>query len=90
MTVEKANAVRQAREMESNPNREATMNPRWTGLAKFSSAYLRLALGISFLSAVTDRSGVWGVYGQSHVAWGNCSRFVNYILLSSIGFCQQR
>jgi uncharacterized membrane protein YphA (DoxX/SURF4 family) len=64
--------------MESNPNREATMNPRWTGLAKFSSVYLRLALGISFLSAVADRFGVWGVYGQPNVAWGNYSRFVNY------------
>jgi uncharacterized membrane protein YphA (DoxX/SURF4 family) len=64
--------------MESNPNREATMNPRWTGLAKFSSVYLRLALGISFLSAGADRFGVWGVYGQPNVAWGNYSRFVNY------------
>jgi hypothetical protein len=38
----------EVREMESNLNREATMNQRWTGLAEFSSVYLRLALGISF------------------------------------------
>jgi uncharacterized membrane protein YphA (DoxX/SURF4 family) len=65
-------------EMESDLNQEATMKPRWTGLAKFSSVYLRLALGISFLSAVADRFGFWGAYGQPNVAWGNYSRFVNY------------
>jgi uncharacterized membrane protein YphA (DoxX/SURF4 family) len=64
--------------MESNLNREATMNPRWTRLAKFSSVYLRLALGISFLSAVADRFGFWGAYGQPNVAWGNYARFVDY------------
>ncbi len=51
------------------------MNPRWT---QFSSVYLRLALGISFLSAVADRFGLWGAYGQPHVAWGNFARFVDY------------
>jgi uncharacterized membrane protein YphA (DoxX/SURF4 family) len=67
-----------AYEMKSNLNREATMNPRWRGLTKFSSVFLRLALGISFLSAVGDRFGFWGVYGQPNVAWGNYARFVNY------------
>ncbi len=55
------------------------MNPRWTGLAKFSSVFLRLALGISFLSAVADRFGLWGVYGQPNVSWGNNARFVDYV-----------
>jgi uncharacterized membrane protein YphA (DoxX/SURF4 family) len=54
------------------------MNPRWTGLAKFNSVFLRLVLGISFLSAVADRFGLWGVYGQANVAWGNYARFVDY------------
>ncbi len=63
---------------ESNPNRAANMNGRWTGLATFSSPFLRLALGISFLSAVADRFGIWGAYGQSNVAWGNYGRFVAY------------
>jgi uncharacterized membrane protein YphA (DoxX/SURF4 family) len=54
------------------------MDPRWTGLAKFSSVFLRLALGISFLSAVADRFGLWGVYGQPNVSWGNFARFVDY------------
>ena len=54
------------------------MNPRWTGLAKFGSVFLRLALGISFLSAVADRFGFWGAYGQANVKWGNYTRFVDY------------
>jgi uncharacterized membrane protein YphA (DoxX/SURF4 family) len=54
------------------------MDPWWTGLAKFSSVFLRLALGISFLSAVADRFGLWGVYGQPNVSWGNYARFVDY------------
>jgi uncharacterized membrane protein YphA (DoxX/SURF4 family) len=54
------------------------MNPQWTGLAKFSTVFLRLALGISFLSAVADRFGLWGAYGNPNVAWGNYARFVDY------------
>ena len=54
------------------------MGPKPTGLAKFSSVFLRLALGITFLSAVADRFGLWGVYGQPNVAWGNYARFVDY------------
>src|SRR5215469_12013302 len=54
------------------------MNTRLTGLATVSSVFLRLALGISFLSAVADRFGLWGVYGQPNVAWGNYARFVAY------------
>jgi uncharacterized membrane protein YphA (DoxX/SURF4 family) len=54
------------------------MNTRWTGLATVSSVFLRLALGISFLSAVADRFGLWGIYGQPNVAWGNYARFVDY------------
>jgi uncharacterized membrane protein YphA (DoxX/SURF4 family) len=46
--------------------------------ARYSSLFLRLALGASFLSAVADRFGVWGSYGQPHVAWGNFARFVQY------------
>src|SRR4051794_34589534 len=54
------------------------MNTRLRGLATVSSVFLRLALGISFLSAVADRFGLWGVYGQHNVAWGNYARFVAY------------
>ena len=54
------------------------MNTRWAGMATVSSVFLRLALGISFLSAGADRFGLWGVYGQPNVAWGNYARFVAY------------
>jgi len=54
------------------------MNSPWIGLARFSSVFLRLALGISFLSAVADRFGIWGAYGQPNVSWGDYARYVNY------------
>jgi thiosulfate dehydrogenase (quinone) large subunit len=40
--------------------------------------YLRLSLGIDFLSAVADRFGLWGPPESDHVAWGNFSKFVTY------------
>lgn len=49
-----------------------------TRLEDFSSFFLRLALGCSFLSAVGDRFGFWGGYGQPNVAWGDFSHFVAY------------
>ena len=39
---------------------------------------MRLALGIGFLSAVADRFGFWGAFGQPNVAWGDYTRFVAY------------
>ena len=54
------------------------MKTRWARLETVSSVFLRLALGISFLSAVADRFGLWGVYGQPDVAWGNYARFAAY------------
>src|SRR5262249_38676316 len=47
-------------------------------IADFSTPFLRLALGFSFLSAVADRLGLWGAYGQPNVAWGSFARFVMY------------
>ena len=46
--------------------------------ADYSTAFLRTALGISFLSGVADRFGLWGTYGQPNVAWGDFSRFIEY------------
>jgi uncharacterized membrane protein YphA (DoxX/SURF4 family) len=50
----------------------------WERLAGFSSVFLRFALGLSFLSAMADRFGWWGAFGQPNVAWGNFARFVEY------------
>jgi uncharacterized membrane protein YphA (DoxX/SURF4 family) len=49
-----------------------------TILLAFSSVFLCLALGFSFLSAVADRFGLWGAFGEPHVAWGTFARFVAY------------
>jgi len=54
------------------------MDTLWSGVVKFSSVFLRVALGVSFLSAVADRFGLWGLYGQPNVSWGNYARFVDY------------
>ena len=37
----------------------------------FSSVFLRFALGLSFLSAVADRFGLWGQFGQPNVSLGD-------------------
>ena len=47
-------------------------------LRSFSSVFLRCALGLGFLSAVADRLGLWGEFGQPNVEWGNFSRFLQY------------
>ena len=54
------------------------MKISWAGLGRFSSLFLRYALGLSFLSAVADRFGLWGAFGQPNVVWGNFSRFIEY------------
>jgi len=38
----------------------------------------RITLGVTFLSAVADRFGVWGPHGSPHASWGDWSHFVQY------------
>ena len=47
-------------------------------LRPLASLYLRLALGVTFLSAVADRFGMWGPPGGDGVAWGDFARFTQY------------
>jgi uncharacterized membrane protein YphA (DoxX/SURF4 family) len=54
------------------------MNATAKTAADYSTVFLRLALGLSFLSAVADRFGFWGAYGRPHVAWGDFARFIAY------------
>ena len=54
------------------------MKPPGDAYLKFATVFLRLALGAGFLSAVADRFGLWGAYGQPNVAWGDFARFVAY------------
>jgi hypothetical protein len=39
---------------------------------------VRVALAVSFLSAVADRFGLWGPFGAARVAWGDFERFTAY------------
>ena len=47
-------------------------------LDRYSSVFLRCALGLGFLSAVADRFGLWGAFGQPNVEWGTFPRFLDY------------
>src|SRR4029434_3874165 len=47
-------------------------------LAQYTTVSMRLALGITFLAAVTDRCGLWGPPGTRNVAWGNFDNFLAY------------
>ena len=47
-------------------------------LTDYSTVLLRLALGAAFLSAVADRFGLWGAYGEPGVAWGDFAHFTAY------------
>ena len=40
--------------------------------------FLRIALGLGFLSAVLDRIGYLGAAGQDNIAWGNWESFQQY------------
>ena len=48
-------------------------------LIRVGSWLLRIALAISFLSAVADRFGLWGPPGSPGVAWGDLTRFNAYV-----------
>jgi uncharacterized membrane protein YphA (DoxX/SURF4 family) len=39
---------------------------------------LRLALGVGFLTTVSDRLGLLGSFGTPNIEWGNWDSFVNY------------
>lgn len=49
-----------------------------TTTTTLSQAFLRLALSVSYLSAVADRFGLWGAPGTPGVSWGNWQNFVAY------------
>ena len=38
----------------------------------------RFALGVTLLSAVADRFGIWGPHGATNVAWGDFTSFTAY------------
>jgi len=48
------------------------------GYQNSAQLFLRIALGIGFLSAVFDRIGWLGNAGQPNIAWGNWESFQQY------------
>lgn len=45
----------------------------------YVSLFARMAIAISFLSAVADRFGLWTpLLGSDNVAWGNMTNFIAY------------
>lgn len=52
-------------------------NAPWTA-AEAARWFLRVALAVTFLSAVADRFGLWGPPGAPGVAWGAWQPFVSY------------
>src|SRR5258707_6050721 len=55
-----------------------TITVKDTKFAGYAALLLRVGLGVGFLSAVADRLGLWGAFGQPNVEWGNFSRFLEY------------
>jgi uncharacterized membrane protein YphA (DoxX/SURF4 family) len=55
-----------------------TITVKDSKFASYATLLLRLGLGVGFLSAVADRLGLWGGFGQPNVEWGNFSRFLDY------------
>jgi len=55
-----------------------TLTVKHSKFADYASLLLRIGLGVGFLSAVADRLGMWGAFGQPNVEWGNFSRFLEY------------
>lgn len=45
---------------------------------RIAAIALRVALALSFLSAVADRFGLWGPPGTPNVAWGTFDSFIEY------------
>src|SRR5919108_4054986 len=51
------------------------LTERWS---QCTTVFLRLALGTTFLAAVTDRFGLWGAPGQPNVSGGDFAHFLSY------------
>jgi thiosulfate dehydrogenase (quinone) large subunit len=47
-------------------------------MRRYVPAFLRLAVGGTFLVSVADRFGLWGPAGMKNVAWGDFVHFTQY------------
>ena len=60
-------------------------NNKYKQMKQLIILLLRIALGVAFLSAVADRSGVWGPPGSPLTAWGNWKNFIEYSGILTFG-----
>jgi len=59
-------------------NAESKRQVRSSRLLAAAEWLLRISLGLTLLSAVGDRFGVWGAFGSRNVSWGDWGHFVKY------------
>src|SRR5215469_6204298 len=57
-------------------NAHPSLSDRLGIAARIAPLLLRLALGVTLLSAVADRFGIWGPPGAGAVSWGDWTYFV--------------
>ena len=62
----------------SPPALKAKTSVRGEFLGRVAVVILRWALGLTLLSAVADRFGLWGQPGSANVSWGDWAHFVAY------------
>ena len=56
----------------------STITIKDSKFAGYAALLLRIGIGVGFLSAVADRFGLWGPFGQPNVEWGDFSQFLEY------------
>jgi uncharacterized membrane protein YphA (DoxX/SURF4 family) len=56
----------------------STITIKDSKFAGYAALLLIIGIGVGFLSAVADRFGLWGPFGQPNVEWGDFSRFLEY------------
>jgi uncharacterized membrane protein YphA (DoxX/SURF4 family) len=56
----------------------STITVKDSNFPSYATVLLRIGIGVGLLSAVADRLGLWGAFGQPNVEWGNFSRFLEY------------
>lgn len=49
-----------------------------TSVLWWAALYARLAVGVTFLSSVGDRFGIFGPFGKKNVSWGDFQHFTAY------------
>jgi hypothetical protein len=48
-------------------------------LLQIAKIFLRVCLGVAFLSAIVDRFGLYGPHGARNVSWGDWAHFLQFV-----------